>query len=107
MKDIKNYLHLYLGCEINTSINGTKMDAGWLKRMLNEECDAMMILRPLSDMTESEKKEMGEQKHKYDTGNPGSHIITDKAYQMVWALSKHFDIFGLIDSGLAIDKTKL
>lgn len=25
----------------------------------------------------------------------------------LWLLSKHFDLFGLIDSGLAIDKTKL
>jgi hypothetical protein len=25
----------------------------------------------------------------------------------LWLLSKHFDLFGLIEAGLAIDKTKL
>ena len=65
-----------------------------------------LALRPLSDMTEEEKAEMMNQKHKYDTGNKFSHQITDAAYRIEWAIKKGFDVFGLIEAGLAVDKTK-
>lgn len=65
------------------------------------------ILRPLSDMTEDEKKEMMQQKHKYDTGNAMSHAVTDHAYRVKWAIEKDFDLFGLIDAGIAIDKSSM
>ena len=65
------------------------------------------ILRPISDMTEEEKAEMMNQKHKYNTDNSMSHAVTDAAYRTEWAIKKGFDLFGLINLNLAIDKTNL
>lgn len=65
------------------------------------------ILRPLRSITDEESDELGRQKHKYDTGHAPSHFVTDWAYKISWALSKGFDIFGLIAAGLAIDSTTL
>jgi hypothetical protein len=123
-KELKDYLHLYLGCEVfiesYSFMNGNKREK--LIDKLTEvgingriDCekytppdgDVKLVLRPLSDMTEEEKTEMMQQKHKYDTGNSMSHTITDHAYRVHWAINKHFDLFGLIEAGLAIDKATL
>jgi hypothetical protein len=88
------------------------------------------ILRPLIDMTEEEAKELGtmllipngskySRAHKNNQdqwvvryGNVAGEfwIITGEIFnqhQTIYLLSKHFDPFGLIEAGLAIDKTKL
>lgn len=64
------------------------------------------ILRPLSSMTDDKKKEMMKQRHKYDSGFEWSNQITDMAYRMDWCIKQGFDLFGLIEAGLAVDKTK-
>lgn len=121
-KDIKDYLHLYLGCEcmtedgrrgrfsgfdvveknysivmITVRFSDDPLDHDWTVLNDNEECDRIkLILRPLSDMTEDEKTE------EYKIGlDPGIEE------QFRWLLSKGFDLFGLIEAGLAIDKTTL
>lgn len=151
-KNIKDYLHFHLGCEIRhdkgiyvgtlTSIgfHTAEIFCDYLKRneghrvppgkdfgyfsILIERLKP--VLRPLSDMTEEESIEIAKI-HKYDVpdddgvmeeivsiyGNGGG-ILMLGAYLpvshylegLLWLLKNHFDLFGLIESGLAIDKTK-
>jgi hypothetical protein len=145
-KDIKDYLHLYLGCET---------DQGVLIGMVNcdndkedIQCVCLMkegglvngaiknikpLLRPLDDMTEEEGYEVLRRQHSYDVmPTQGQYEVADRylAYRLDYVhrnskvfyqrrpvvpktpeatrylLSKGFDLFQLIESGLAIDKTK-
>jgi len=156
-KDIKDYLHLYLGCEIQ----GNYMDEpckGYLTGIgeyqaeiqfivngnaeeepaYNRYSEVKPILRTLSDMTEDEKlwwfNSVNDGKRKlvesewvselngkacephwtlwtddYKIGRMGYTVGINNSFkpeQFFWLLSKHFDLFGLIEAGMAIDKTK-
>lgn len=158
MRNIKDYLHLYLGCEVagykdqvtRSKIVGFYSDtiilspheyatpAGTFTRPeMRVNINAVKpILRPLSDMTEDEGIEVckfivvEKRQNQIDLQElTSSHIwyidgemwygdgvseVYDKyikfnelsADQFRYMLSKGFDLFGLIDAGLAIDKTK-
>jgi hypothetical protein len=57
------------------------------------------ILRPLSDMTETEKREVeGCLMDDYEFG------FLHKPFTVKYLISKHFDVFGWIEKGLAISK---
>ena len=140
----RDVAHFYMGCKINTSLNGTVMDAGWYSKIINDECDAKPLLLSLEDMTEEDMKEVFKLIFKRDfpeSGNiqfrPDTSLTSDPRWILwsgvdrvgieisgdVWAdcdlskhkfnphiithylTSKHYDIFGLIDSGEAIRKT--
>lgn len=131
-KDIKDYLHLYPKCwgSVYDSKSQRYIQGEWalsfalLESVMMDECKFKPILRPLSDMTEEEKV------HCYSIMFPKhtivefsgadlvgrkeaieyidrffikAHPMTPKEFLLL--LSKHFDLFGLIESGLAIDKT--
>jgi hypothetical protein len=123
-KNIKDYLHLYIGCQCQMmgqedetqtfKLTGVSFDdtqnVWWAYFAATEEMyavieDVFPILRPLADITEDEAKE----------GRKMFSNMADSDYSQgeIWAaqtrhwLSKGFDLFGLIESGLAIDKTKL
>lgn len=125
MKDIKDYLHFYidtnclakpngipdaeaLDCKIcNLPVVGTEI------QMVDDDgeifwsflSDFKFVLRPLSSMTDQEKKECDKQIHKYE---PQLHShITDWAYRIDWLLKKGFDLFGLIEAGLAVNAATL
>lgn len=71
----------------------------------HHNCNALslkLILRPLSDMTEEEMIEVD-----VDVPNILSEYEKLRPTAFSFLLSKGFDLFGLIDAGLAIDKTKL
>ena len=129
MKRIEDYLHLYLGCECITEDKkiGRLCDIGsdYANEMIlltvrysddSDDWDVFnddpkdvtrikLLLRPLSDMTEEEKNESG-----FGTTNKhDAHkfTITTHFETMRYLLSKGFDLFSLIESGLAIDKTKI
>ena len=103
-KNIKDYLHLYLPFELNYfgfkyNVVGFR-DKGHFFTFWHEHgfFDILkeylkLPLRPLSlnEMTEEEKKQI-KLKEGFDLTR--------------YLLSKHFDIFNLIEAGLAIDKTK-
>ena len=64
------------------------------------------ILRPLSDMTYEERGELQKVVGWLDF----KHYLNLRFYNpemLLFLLPKHFDIFGLIESGLAVDKTTL
>lgn len=139
-KEIKDYLHLYLGCEcrigdspdphhvlmvnetglsICTGIN-VKGIPIWYKT-----AHAKLVLRPLSDMTDEEWKaimlefsiDIVDAYNSYIRyGDKPKHILilenrlttnTLKFNDGMILLRKYFDLFGLIESGIAIDKTTI
>lgn len=183
MKEIKDYLHLYLGCEIlfkcgneevvcniiNVHVGGgyalgTSKDGKAFNHYGGFD-GGKLIIRPLSDMTEEEILQCGklicavpnEEGFSYEIershNTVGAKFFSDKytsgQYLSIWneknklsgighievgwyndnkidkrktkdlwkvggcheltiyLLSKHFDLFGLIEAGLAIDKTTL
>lgn len=122
-KQISDYLHLYLGCEVMTPAGQGKLFqcsyelemAGIVYGIMGPDFeewvkheDIKPILRPLSDMTEEEgidaEKEWNNGRRLGESISQALNIAN--AFRIKHLLSKHFDLFGLIESGLAIDKTK-
>ena len=143
-KELKDYLHLYLGCVgFGSSGCAICLTAESLTLILKGEVKFTPILRPLSDMTKEEMKELylivfnrkflgdnithrdiGKKNERwvlwsgverlfiYSDGDVGadsdlSHYRVHMPTVILWFLSKHFDLFGLIDAGLAIDATEI
>lgn len=150
MRELKDYLHLYLGCEciIENKLkvvlcgfeqNGHKIYpvirlANYSTKMVNDFSLIKLLLKPLSSMTEDEAIEITKpiviygdipNAREYETfKNVFGRIVvswgkshyekyvpadekTFTSTQFQYLLSKHFDLFGLIESGLAIDATTL
>jgi len=61
------------------------------------------ILRQLSDMTEPEEMEVQNMVDQMGVGYNATHGAKITGF----LLSRHFDLFGWIEAGLAIDKTKI
>jgi hypothetical protein len=119
-KELKDYLHLYIGAEVVCTKEGLNEDleyTGMVRKVSPRLIDKYLngnwkpILRPLSSMTEEDIYEYDEIQAKgesvADTDTKFGEILVGSPECFLWLLSKHFDIFGLIDAGLAIDKTKL
>jgi hypothetical protein len=101
-------LALYLGCKAFHQVLGEKtISIAWLNDIIHycgEDVDFELelikpILRPLSDITEEEIKQM-----EYFAPD-GSLGYSAQGYKFL--ISKHFDVFGWIEKGLAIDSTTL
>lgn len=93
-----------------------KLDADLLADLLRGEDDFKPYLRPISSMTMEEDEErirLGIWKSNQYNGQIVG-IFQDIAYAnpllfqsaLIWLLQNHFDIFGLIPRGLAIEVTK-
>ena len=152
-KELKDYLHLYLGCDCRLDNKETGKLIGFDSRLHDAELEMVCytiwldkendwsvynddknlgrikpILRPLNNMTEEEignffdlnvdaQVVMGNFNSPFfqveyidDYGErtyEHQYITQLKPEQYRYLISKHFDIFGLIESGLAIDKTTL
>ena len=112
MKDIKDYLHLYLGqqCLIKLVFeegysSPVTLSIDCLRAALFDEgnqdhIDVMLLLRPLLSMTDEERVQRGREVTRY-----GRAFIEAEYHR--WMLSNGFDLFGLIEAGLAIDATTL
>lgn len=121
--EFEDLSHLYIGCKAKDTFNDVILD--WdIKNahMYSESIDQIKpILRPLSDMAEDEVKEVdrhgAEGWHTIAKGEPvstgnsfemvGLAVTHRQARETAYLLSKHFDLFGLIASGQAIDATTL
>jgi hypothetical protein len=122
-KNIKDYLHLYLGgkCMWRVFGNNEWEEAGVDLKILyrlydNQPFELKPILRPLGDINENERMEIMDAADVYYSEyiilalkNKTTYKIDLKqSFELSkYLLSKHFDLFGLIDAGLAIDKTTL
>jgi hypothetical protein len=117
-KNIKNYIHLYPKvpiaiCEPGIEPVGHYLEGyDWnLEQAIAERVKypiewIKLILRPLSSITDDERMDWEliglscPNADKYKTA-----IMEAEA--TLFLLSKHFDVFGLIDAGLALDATTL
>jgi hypothetical protein len=114
-KEIKDYLHLYIGCRVRYTgmANDRILTATWLGSLIKTNAwqNIKPILRPLPTMTKKEAKKNGfwSTIHNMIVGVNERHVRYNlySAKQIIWLLSEGFDIFGLIESGLAIDKNEL
>lgn len=113
--ELKDYLHFYIGTEIECTDKDCSSDMQYygmkrtisallLDKYLNGKWKP--VLRPLTDMSNDESIELG-------YSRPKDWLIDHKdfgelhsAKTFVYLLKQGFDLFGLIDAGLAIDKTK-
>lgn len=121
--DLREYLKFYLGCEVHLIESGVfnpSQDTWFLARVTHGRMDEVgirrdgssdihyhftvyikPILRRIDDMTEEEKKEYNHRKQRK------GYMPEVHADNIAWLISKRFDVFRLIHSGLAIDATKL
>ena len=109
----KDVAHLYVGCQvecINEKSNSDNEYFGLFANLTHYTMSMYLndkwkpILRHLSDMTEEEQTTL--YGHWRIIKNP-FHEIQLEAKQIVWLLSKHFDLFELIESNQALDLTKI
>ena len=129
-KRIEDYLHLYLGCEIIGTYDDQSGGKGYLTGVTNggHECEIQfiredginveeepqfneakevkLILRQLGDMTDEERAQKDRLKNMEDNYTSAWEPLMNRAESIRYLLSKHFDLFGLIPAGLAIDKTQ-
>lgn len=118
--NIKEYLHLYLGCEVKREFKRSILDADTLNYIDEHEIweDVKLILRPLSNISDGELLEVYSILYPASSGvsyessiNSAERALYNYGGRMapsvfVYLLYKHFDLFGLIEAGLAIAKTK-
>ena len=128
--EFKDVAHLYLGVEVVNTIGkhmgkivSVSIDGTATINPLDEFKPRVIILnslkpilRPLSDMSEEEENDIAFDmfgdwhKHVTNAIKSGKKYVFDyRVYPelFLYLLSKHFDLFGLIESGEAIDKAKL
>lgn len=111
MTQLKDVLHLYLGCEVKNLANETFiLTPSLIEAILGLNLSFKPILRPLSDMSDNERDKYVHL-HSYPKKNSeqsfSNQLTVVDAECTAYLLSKHFDLFGLIESGQAIDKTTL
>lgn len=121
-KKIEDFLHLYFGCDCEIAVivpgqelswERDKLNIRWMHGCLNKLVEVKPILRPLSDMTEEEKKEIGFEAFHMLRSDLGERNLPARNLSCMWAarqtaylLSRSFDLFNLIPEGLALDSTQ-
>ena len=131
-KKIQDYLPYYIGQEVEFGYEGRKAVGELLGHDVRfgyqvfdprsavvpyKFCRIDLItlrLRPLSDMTDKELSECGNMLYDF-SDDPDPEMRTHKweyfrdmiaSEQFHYLLKQGFDLFGLIEAGLAVDKTK-
>lgn len=101
MKEIKDHLHYYMGCdciyEDDFFVPSILKINGKILERWND--NFKLSIRPLSDMTEDEKKLL--------RVNPTYAHNEYSPTEFHDLLKLGFDMFGLIENNLAIDKTTI
>jgi hypothetical protein len=121
MKKIEDYIHLYLGCEVMdlynnkvgklVGVSGKDVLVSHNTQWCLAHKEVKPILRPLSSLTGEEIEEMwyghtgAEVRGEMPNGLTVFFNVTPE--HVAYLLSLGIDLFSLIPSGLAIDKTKL
>lgn len=102
-KKIEDYLHLYKGCETTYGTFVGLWEGSYYIKRKNGSVERLIInefkplLYPLSSLKRKDKKNI--------TSVIGQALYSSEQFK--YLLSHHFDLFGLIDAGLAIDISKL
>lgn len=119
-KELKDYLHLYLGAKLRWQYYDYEEDcisiwqtltASILNNIISDASVSRIdiALRPLSSMSAKEAKEMSVQGiyNLVQVFGEKCEEISCTSEQFKELLFRHFDLYGLIEAGLAIDKTTL
>jgi hypothetical protein len=114
MKTEFNYLPFYLGCAFTGKYKGwvhenNIMYLTWADLDPNKFEYIKLHLRPLSDMTDTELQSMHDQtiESKIDSEESTTFEFRPDIFDIPKLLKMGFDLFGLIESGQAIDATTL
>jgi hypothetical protein len=101
--ELKDYIHYYLGCKIVHPAlkNNRTLTAKWMQSLLEKGINFKPILRRLEDITPEETGQMRLIRDSID------YRIKKYAAVTNYLLKQKFDLFGLIEAGLAIDEKKL
>lgn len=109
-KNIADYLPYYIGQDIQIPAieEGAKFDIMKLtyEKFKYDLSKVKLYLRPLSDMTVPEATEMKSLMGRQTDGVHPVYILVHSPYSFSYLLKQGFDLFGLIEAGLAMDKTK-
>lgn len=120
MKDIKDYLHLYLGCDVMVTP----------PESVSYKCRLTGVMSKRTDGEDKFRIQVFEEDGKDGYEGHGIKWFDEDEVELIlrppegldlfsiqlaslspepfrWLLTECFDLFGLIDAGLAIDKTKL
>lgn len=120
MKELKDYLHLYIGCEVlDLKKDETARLIAVVDRFKTRSAqveypeytafkyieEIKPILRRIESMTQDEEREM----HSLEKSFEDKVHLNIELYAAMtkWYCDKHFDLFGLIDASLAIDAATL
>ncbi len=107
--NVKDVLHLYLGCDAEIVNDGTTMRDKITTSTIDHKdtWKVIPILRPLSDLTEAEQEQWNQ------ISTPIGEMAIESAMQIHWAKRLNFyrsigiDCDQLLESGQAINKTTL
>lgn len=110
--EIKDYLYLYVGQKaIHPALkNERELTGSWIESLIVKGIAVKPILRPLYDMTETELNECGNIDYDFsDDPELSKHgwrhfdfLLSPNQFK--YLLNHGFDLFGLIESNLAISK---
>jgi len=111
MHNINDFMHLYLKCwgTVYDSKHEKYKDGGWalsaelLSAVLLGECKFKPHLRKLSDLTTDEWNEMGRRVRTGQNIRTAGDLWKMNASETNYLLLQRFDLFDLIESGLAIE----
>lgn len=123
-KDIKDYLHYYIGAlcvnlltqepetirKVNPNNSGIfEIKAEELPELINHFSYNRLILRSIADMTHQEAAEACFTGFYTVRPENYAHLLQNRLTpgQFHYLLKNHFDVFGLIGEGLAIDRNML
>ncbi len=105
-KQIKDYIHLYLGCKAEICHAGACIIDNITPSTITMSRDGITqikpVLRRMSSLTDTEESEM-----KLSIQIAMDDYYTTSAQISNWFFKNGFDCFQLIQSGLAIDKTTI
>lgn len=117
--ELHEIIHLYIGQDALLPFRRIKRFTGY--SAMHQTClfgvhgvcynigSIKLLLRPLSDMTSEERQHMcicPVDLHKGPTELQADKVTCHTAEKTAYLLSRGFDLFGLIERGLAIDETK-
>lgn len=108
-KKIQDYLHLYIGQEFQYQVDGKryvdniKSVGTTINAMFRPE-EILLFLRKLSDMTIEEWNDMGTKTRSCQNIRTAGDLWKMNAEETLYLISRGFDLFNLIEDGLAISK---
>lgn len=110
-KEFRSILPSYLGQQaLITNYNGESVRVNFCSSDLNDYytgriAELKLMLRPVSDMTPEEKKYYDSKMATVFSVDPFKDQVMTESHLTIYLCARGIDLFGLIETGYAIDKT--